>query len=253
MALAEMRFEAARSRWDNCGMRWIRKFRDWTAENGESSGGQAEEAKVAAPTSSVYSYTAEQAQVVRLYDLYRNCLTKSKYYGHKLIFFKRLALTMDILIALAASSAFTGQAIMKTSIGLNVASFLLLISAVIAVIRPILKIGESIDLYSKLYYAYTELFYRIESLNDDIRRENALTKVHQKKASDIFDRYRDLELQNDPAENVKKMGEFQDAVDRAVPASTLWLPPSVDDDEQSAPAASPATTTAPTQEGRAAS
>ncbi len=199
----------------------------------------------AMPENSVYLYTAEQAQVIRLYDLYRNCLTKSKYYGHKLIFFKRLSITMDILIALAASSAFTGQAIMKKSIGLNVASFLLLASAVIAVIRPILKIGESIDLYSKLYYAYTELFYRIESLNDDIRRENALTKIHQRKASDIFDRYRDLELQNDPAENVKEMGKYQEEVDNAIPPSTLWLPPSVDDNEHSASTATSATTPAP--------
>jgi hypothetical protein len=227
-------------------MRWIfRKLRDRKANNKGDSSYEAGKDGGAMPANSVYSYTAEQAQVVRLYDLYRNCLTKSKYYGHKLIFFKRLALIMDILIALAASSAFTGQAIMKTSIGLNLASFLLLISAVIAVIRPILKIGESIDLYSKLYYAYTELFYRIESLNDDIRRENALTKIHQKKASDIFDRYRDLELQNDPAENVKKMGKYQDEVDRAIPASGLWLPPSVDDDEHAASAATAATTAAP--------
>jgi hypothetical protein len=183
---------------------------------------------------SVYSYTAEQAQVIRLYDLYRNCLTKSKYYGHRLKLYKRAGTTMDILIALAASSAFTGQAIMKTQIGLNFVSFLLLASAVMAVIRPILKIGEGIDLYSKLYYAYTDLFYRIESLNDDIRRENALTKIHQKKASDIFDRYRDLELQNDPAENVKQMGKYQDEVDKAIPSDTLWLPPSVHDDEHRA-------------------
>ena len=193
----------------------------------------------------VYSYTAEQAQVIRLYDLYRNCLTKSKYYGHRLKFYKRASVTMDILIALAASSAFTGQAIMKTQIGLNFVSFLLLASAVIAVIRPILKIGEGIDLYSKLYYAYTELFYRIESLNDDIRRENALTRIHQKKASDIFDRYRDLELQNDPAENVKQMGKYQDEVDKAIPPDTLWLPPSVHDDEDSASTPTSATSATP--------
>ncbi len=196
------------------------------------------------PANSVYSYTAEQAQVIRLYDLYRNCLTKSKYYGHKLKLYKRASVAMDILIALAASSAFTGQAIMKTQIGLNLVSFLLLASAVIAVIRPILKLSEGIDLYSKLYYAYTELFYRIEGLNDDIRRQNTFTKIHQRKASDIFDRYRDLELQNDPSENVKKMAKYQDAVDKTIPSDTLWLPPSVDD-EHSASAGNIAETTTP--------
>jgi len=178
---------------------------------------------------SVYSYTADQAQVIRLYDAYRNCLVKSKYYGNELKKYKRYSITMDIVIALATSSAFTSQAILKTPIGLNFVSLLLLISAVIAVIRPILKIGEAIDVYSKLYYAYTELFYRIESLTDDIRRENQVTQVHQRKAIDIFERYRDLELQNDPGESVKRMGKYQDEVDKAIPADTLWLPPSVND------------------------
>jgi hypothetical protein len=95
-------------------------------------------------------------------------------------------------------------------------------------------------LYSKLYYAYSELFYRIESLNDDIRNEDAVTKIHQRKATDIFERYRDLELQNDPAENVKAMGQYQDEVDKAIPADRLWLPSSVHDERGASTTANPA-------------
>ena len=186
---------------------------------------------------SVYSYSAEQAQVIRIYDLYRNCLVKSKYYGHRLKVFRGWNTTMDIFIALAASSAFTGHAIMKTPAGLNIVSSLLLVSAVIAVMRPIIRIGESIALYSKLYYAYTELFYRTESLKDDIRRDDALTKIHQQKASEISERYRDLELQADPAEDMKKMGKYQDEVDKTIPADGLWLP-FYDDSEKTTDAAS---------------
>jgi hypothetical protein len=133
---------------------------------------------------------------------------------------------MDILTALSTSSAFTAQAIMKTPIGINLVSLLLLASAVIAVVRPIVKIGDGINLYSKLYYAFSELFYRIESLNDDIRREESFTQLHQRKAKDIFERYRDLELQTEPIESSKRMSTYQDEVDKAIPANRLWLPSS---------------------------
>jgi hypothetical protein len=132
---------------------------------------------------------------------------------------------MDIGTALAASSAVTGQALMKTGWGINTVSVLLLMSAVITVVRPILKIGDGINLYSKLYSAFGELFYRIESLNDDIRDEEALTQLHKRKVKDIVERYRALELQTESVESARAMARYQEEVDKAIPADRLWLPP----------------------------
>lgn len=185
----------------------------------------------------VYSYTADQAQVIRLYDTYRNCLLKVKYYGHRLQTYKRLNVVMDIATALAASSAFTGQALMKTGWGINTVSALLLTSAVITVVRPILKIGDGINLYSKLYSAFGELFYRIESLNDDIRDEEALTQLHKRKGKDIVERYRALELQTESVESARAMARYQEEVDKAIPADRLWLPPADANDKVKASAA----------------
>jgi hypothetical protein len=172
----------------------------------------------------IYSYTPEQAQLIKLYDTYRTCLMKAKYYGHKLKSFRRLNVWMDIITALAASSALTGQAIMKTPIGLNFASVLLVASAVIAILKPIFKIGEAIDRYSKLFNGYNNLFYRIEGLTDDIRRSNTFTVEYGQKAVDIFDNFRELQQQGDSEENRKRMLKYQDEVDRAIPFDRLWLP-----------------------------
>jgi hypothetical protein len=88
-----------------------------------------------AETVDVYSYTPRQAQVIRLYDTYRNCLLYVKYYGRKLKIYRRVNLWMDLATALATSSAFTGLAIMRSPVGLNALSFLLLAAAIISVVK----------------------------------------------------------------------------------------------------------------------
>ena len=170
------------------------------------------------------SYTPLQAEVIRLHDLYRNCLLSRKYYAVNLKKYKVWNLTLDIIVALATSSAFAGLAILQTPVGTNVFSGLLAASVVISVIRPLLKLAEGVDRYSKLHYAYGELFYQIESLVADMRRKNRVTEEHFRAAADMADRYRNLALQDDPGPKQEALRKFQNEVNEAIPPDRLWLP-----------------------------
>jgi hypothetical protein len=175
------------------------------------------------PTSTA-AYTPEQAEVLRLHKLYRDCLLSQKYYAERLSTRKFWAFAMDLTMAIATSTALAGMAVMKTTIGANLFSLILSLSVIVSVIRPLLKLSESIDRYSKLHYAYAELALQIDSLVADMRRKNNFREEHSKMAADIWERYRNLTLQDDAAPNRKTLKKFQAEVNEAHPSTTLWLP-----------------------------
>ncbi len=82
---------------------------------------------------------------------------------------------MDLTIALAASSSLTGATVFKSLLNGKPLTVLLTISAVLAVVKPILKLSNGIDRCSKLRYGYLELYQKVEILVNDIRDKGNLT------------------------------------------------------------------------------
>ncbi len=131
---------------------------------------------------------------------------------------------MDVTTALATSSAFAGLAILKTTIGVNLFSFLLGAAVIVSVLHPVLKVSEGIDRYSRLHYAWGELHYAIESLLADMRRQNSVTESNARSIADISERYRNLSLEDDPGPNRTLQQKFEEEVKQAIPENQLWLP-----------------------------
>lgn len=119
----------------------------------------------------------------------------AKYYARKLEWLKRTNTSIDVVVAIVASAAFAGLAIWKSTIGANVFSVFLGIAAVLSALRPVLRLPDKIDRYSKLHYGYLEVFYRIQSLIADMRIAGRVTDGHRAKASDLAERFRALELE----------------------------------------------------------
>lgn len=112
----------------------------------------------------------------------------------------------------------------KSTIGANVFSVFLGIAAVLSALRPVLRLADKIDRYSKLHYGYLEVFYRIQSLIADMRIAGRVTDGHRAKASDLAERFRALELEGDAYQNQSKLLKLQDEVEVAIPSDQLWLP-----------------------------
>jgi hypothetical protein len=174
--------------------------------------------------SPTYGYTPTQARIVELYDYYRSALMSAKYYGRKIELLKRIALAIDIGTALAASGSFAGLAIWKSDIGRNAFSLVLGCTAILSALRPVLRLPDKIGRYSKLFYGYMEVFYRIQALTADIRAAGRADPEHLRKAADTAERFRALELEGDAYQDSKKLLKYQDEVDVAIPVERLWLP-----------------------------
>ncbi len=175
---------------------------------------------------SVQEYTTSQAEVLRLYDRYRDCLLSKKYYATKLVRRKRWTLALDLLAAFSASTALV-------LIGVSVAGYeepgwriaFGVIAAVSTVVRPLLKLQDSIDHYGAVHFGYTELAHTIDNLVADIRRSNAVNGTsHRAMIEDISDRYRTLLLRDDPTTDRKLLVKSQAEVLDEVKTESLWLP-----------------------------
>ena len=129
-----------------------------------------------------------------------------------------------IVTAVSSSSAVGGTAVLRTGWGANAFTALGAVSALVLVIRPFFKLSENIEGYSKLHYGFTVLFYQIENLVADIRRNNGMDQGHRTEAHKIVEQFNNLTLLEDASVSKTRVAGFQDEVDRAVPGDSLWLP-----------------------------
>ena len=175
---------------------------------------------------SVQGYTASQAEVLRLYDRFRDCLLSKKYYATKLVRRKRWTFALDLLAALSASTALVligAFAVGYQRPGWSIA--FAVVAAISTVVRPLLKLQDSIDHYAAMHFGYTELAHSIDNLVADIRRSDGVNDTyHRPMIEDISDRYRSLLLKDDPTTDRKLLVKFQAEVLDEVKTESLWLP-----------------------------
>lgn len=178
-----------------------------------------------AVSAAVYDYTPTQNRIIELYKHYRTALMNAKFYARRIERLKRISMASDILTAAVASAAFGSLAVWKSGIGTNIFTVLLGASALISALRPVLRITDKVDRYSKLHYGYLEVYYRIDFLIAEMKGAAHVTPEQISKASEIADKFMALELEGDAHQSPKILLKYQDEIDLAIPPDQLWLPP----------------------------
>jgi hypothetical protein len=174
------------------------------------------------PPISTYSYTQQQAEVVRLHDRLRRCLMDQKYYASRLSAYQRwdtgtnLFAGVAILILLATRTA-TGW-VSLASYGCGAIAALLFIG------KPIFRVSEQIERYTLLFCGFSECFYKIETLLAEIRAVGEVTADNRVRSAEIFDRCANLAMREDISINPKKLRRLKEEVEQAIPVESLWLP-----------------------------
>jgi len=162
--------------------------------------------------------------MIELYDCYRTSLMNAKYYARRLHRVKLLSTLSDCLIAVVATAGFASLVAWKSDLGKTIFTSLVGITAALSATRPILRLPDKIDRISKLHYGYLELYYRIEALVSAVKVEGHLSQEHIKKADDLTERFRALELEGDAYQDKTTLLKYQDEIDQIIPPERLWLP-----------------------------
>lgn len=126
-----------------------------------------------------------------VYDLQRTSRLNELYYGGKLKSLELKNFWMEIFVAsTSSSSAVASFAFWKSGAGEPYWQALLVITAVIATLKPFLNYAKKIRKYDELLSFYRLVSHDLRELCSDIRQDKAYSSKHQRRYKDIRSRLR---------------------------------------------------------------
>jgi hypothetical protein len=165
-------------------------------------------------------------QVRLIYDEYRNVLLYKYYYGMRLVTYRKFNGLMEFFISIGATgSGVAGLAVWQSDYGRLAWAILSGASIVLAVSKPLLKFGEKIENYGKLYGGYATAHNNLHSLVDDIQVRQAILDDHVSSFSNIRSRTAELVPLEDPTPDHGIVRRLQQRVISEINIDNLWTPP----------------------------
>ncbi len=116
---------------------------------------------------------ADNHAVWEVYDLLRTCRLTTKYWSVRLLRIRRQDFLLECtLMATAPGSALAGLVFWNTEYGRTAWMLLTTITALLAIVKPLLRLSERLDQLQKIITRYRVIECQLESLTNDIRRGN---------------------------------------------------------------------------------
>jgi hypothetical protein len=159
------------------------------------------------------------------YNSYRTAFLSKEYYGRRLDRYLFYNKSLELILAISTSSAIGSWAIWKSSIGDMVWATLAAISALIAVIKPILNLQRNIERYSKLFIGHQDAYYDLEQIIREVKISQNISEEMGKEYQKILFRIRKLASKHDPKLNQKLLNKIYDEINKThIPPNSLWMP-----------------------------
>jgi hypothetical protein len=167
-----------------------------------------------------------------IYNKYRSALLNLKYYGCKVDRISFRNKIFEAIIAIGASSSgVAGFALWKSDQGKYIWAAISGASILLSVIKPIVGYSSDIEEYSKLYGEFATISADYENLVNNLHKmKNGIAKSGQL-PQDLIPTVRKLEEKlvalaprGDRTPEAKLVKLMTDAVNKQIPASSLWIP-----------------------------
>lgn len=139
--------------------------------------------------------------VWEVYDLHRTCRLNVKYWVVKLIRLRRMNFWLEYMLAATApSSAIAGLVFWTTAYGKTAWSILIIVTAFLALGKPLLKLSGRLDKLQKVVTQYKSVDFQLEALGNDIRREEnysgAMVNIYKNLANQVREISKDEPIQS---------------------------------------------------------
>jgi hypothetical protein len=165
-----------------------------------------------------------------IYDAYRTALLNRKYFDRMRSRYRSLITSADVVIAIGAGSASYGiasLAIFGTLPGKYVWLVVSAVATVLSAIKPVLKIGDKIDNYSKLHAGHSNIYSELKDIVEEIRVSKSITADLQKRYDSSKKLVKELGAKEDFSRNLKLIRKLQREVNEEIRPDLLWVPPAV--------------------------
>lgn len=161
-----------------------------------------------------------------VYDTYREARLWVIYYSERLNWYKGLNFYIEIVLAITTSSS--AVAILwfwNTPLGQEVWKYIVVVSALLAVIKPIIKITEKVQRYEEVLTGYKGLENDLKMIVVQIKQSNKYGTIHRTKLLEVMTRQGEL-LQRSPEakpeERLHNKCKLQ--VTKELPAEHFFVP-----------------------------
>jgi hypothetical protein len=161
-----------------------------------------------------------------VYDLLRTARLNIKYYSHKLTNLKRINFYMEVALAIGAPSSAIGVFYFwNTTYGSIIWKWILGIIAVVALVKPFIKLSDKIGSYEKTVNGYRILEHQVEKNVIQIRQDKSYSEKHRTLLETAIEMEGKLK-ENDPETKInnKLRKKYQEEVLKELPAKKFYIP-----------------------------
>ncbi|EWY35844.1 hypothetical protein N825_34085 [Skermanella stibiiresistens SB22] len=113
---------------------------------------------------------------------------------------------------------------MISGIGVYIWSVLSAVSVLFAIAKPILKLTDDIERYSKLYGEHTTTYMALKTIEEDMKRRHVLAQEHIDQFMAVRARAAELARLDDIQPLKKLILQLQQDVITEIPVESLWMP-----------------------------
>jgi hypothetical protein len=163
-----------------------------------------------------------------IYELYKLSAINTRYYGWRLARTQRLSMVFEIIIALGATG--TGAAGLKALLTTGnlkeffeeIWIFLAIISAILAITKPIVQLNKRVETYTKLFTGHNAGYFALKDIVVGVGTYHNLTAEQERQFTSIKNRYRELATLDEPSPNRRKIEQIRIQVNKRLPDDTFW-------------------------------
>lgn len=164
-----------------------------------------------------------------VYDLRRTARLNVKYYGFKLNRLRKINFWMEFLLALTASSAVVAFNFWKSHVGSVAWQVLSVLSALLAVAKPLLKYTEKIRGLEEVLTGFRILDHDLKVLGVSIKQKQKYDNELKERFLSAFERMKTLiskEVYED-REDKALIRKLQGEVNKELPPEDFFIPNSI--------------------------
>lgn len=161
-----------------------------------------------------------------VYDQYRTARLNVKYHAVLLRRYKRNNLLIEIVLAISApTSAVAGLWFWETVAGAWIWKVFGVISAVLAVAKPVLNITDKIRNIQEILMGYKALDHDLQRLSIEIRQNQKYDKQMQRKFYNLLDKKKELITSSTvETSNEKLLSQCEQEVLCELPVDSFYIP-----------------------------
>lgn len=156
-----------------------------------------------------------------IYDEYRAACLSRKYYGRRFKWFRRISVSLDLIVA--ASTTLAATQLLKGG-HQEILQWFAAASALAALAKSTYAISKDVDRYAHLYKGYNELTDKYRRLCTDIKIAKAVDASARKRAKDLAEKMDALSSQEDPDHDSGRLEKLKAEVEREIPTTWFYWP-----------------------------